>query len=335
MHGLDTRDRDGRVKVRRHLDWHLHLGTSPFSPMHIAMARSTLVLLKVLLIVRAHSRPLSTGLASDVRRDLVGDFLDDDFLYTYSNTHDGYETFSFPETTTFPFGGLFPDESQTRTDSQTQTTATAATTSTTTHGTHHPTIANPTAAPSTIVTPTPTTSLPSASPSSGPDAAEAASMPSGEGKQWKIIGLIVICITFVGGAILTIVFFDAWWGFLRALVCQRRRGGGKEDMVPDWGTCSWEYKLPSPSEDGYRYPGAASSDNIKREMGEGNGGGMGMGMGTGTGRGGGTGPELLVNPFDSHPRGLLVSPQPFYDPHPLEPLARRPSANVRSPHGFP
>jgi len=297
--------------------------------MHIAMARYTFVLFKVLLIVRAHSRPLSTGLAPDVRRDLVGDFLDDDFPYTYPNAHDGYETFSPPETATFPFGGLFPDEPQSRTDGQTQTTATTATTSTAARGTHHPATGKPTPAASSIVTPTPTSSLPSASPSSGPDAAEAASMPPAEAKQWKIIGLIVICITFVGAAILTIVFFDAWWGFLRALLCRRRRGGGKEDMVPDWENRSWEYKLPSPSEDGLRYPGTASSENIKREMSDGNGGGMGMGRGVGLG------PELLVNPFDSHPRGLLVSPQPFYDPYPLEPLGRRPSNNLRSPHGFP
>ncbi|KAF8078960.1 ATP-binding cassette transporter [Lyophyllum atratum] len=282
------------------------------------------------MTVRAHSRPLEAAatpsLEPDRRRDLA-DFFDDDLLYTYGYTHDSYETFSPPEHTTFPFGGLFPDETQTRTDGQTRMT-TSSTTSTSASETHHAAAAaKPTHTPSKA---TPTTSvLPSASPSPVTDAAEA--MHASDAKQWKVIGLIIICITFVGAAILTTVFFDAWWGFLRALVCRRRRGGGKEDMVPDWGKQSWEYKLPA--EDGNRYQSATSLENIKREIGEGNG--TAVGMGGGMGRGPAMGVEKLVNPFDSHPRGLIVSPQPFYNPHPLEPLVRRPSLSQRSPHAFP
>ncbi|GLB35832.1 hypothetical protein LshimejAT787_0301200 [Lyophyllum shimeji] len=317
------------------------------------MARYIFVLLQVLLIVRAHSLPLTTDTAPDVRRAIV-DFIDDGFLDTYPNSHDHYSTFSTYWTSSFSYGGLFPDESQTRTDDQSQTASTAATTGGSARETRHP--AKATAAPS-ATTPTAGSSVPSASPTSGPNAAEAASMSSGEAKQWKIIGLIVICITFVGVAILTVVFFDQWWGFLRDLVSRRRRRDGKEDMVPDWEHGSWEYKIQSPNEDGLRYPKEASSGNIKRDVSAGSMGGMGgMGMGPASGAGVGTGmgmgmsmstgmgmnmgrgagmvPEPLMNPFESYPRDMQVSPQPFYDPRPLEPIARRPSNHLLSPHGY-
>ncbi|KAF5385025.1 hypothetical protein D9615_001230 [Tricholomella constricta] len=291
------------------------------------MSRYALILLNIFLVVHAHSQPLKAGREAGLPRDLA-DFLEDDILYNSPNTPYGYETYSTHDTSTFSFGGLFSEDFQTRTDgpSQTGTTTSATASSTTKSASHTP---KPTLTPASTVSPTTsssTTPLPSASSAdSGSDSYDAPSMPRAEAAQWKIIGLVVICITFVCAAILTIVFFDAWWGFLCALVCRRRRGGGKEDMVPDWEKRCWEYKLPN-EDGGNMYPSTASLDTIKRET---------AGM-AGIGRGGGLGKEM-VNPFASHPRGL-VSPQPVYalecDPHPLEPLLRRPSTNPRSPLGY-
>ena len=67
----------------------------------------------------------------------------------------------------------------------------------------------------------------------------------GHAIDWHVIGIAVIAVSAVGTMILVVVFFDQWWGFL-CDVCGRRRkwrGGGKEDLVPDWEHASWEFKV--------------------------------------------------------------------------------------------
>ena len=67
----------------------------------------------------------------------------------------------------------------------------------------------------------------------------------GHAADWRMIGIAVIAVSAVGTMILIVVFFDQWWGFLRD-VCGRRRKwhrAGKEELVPDWGRASWEFKI--------------------------------------------------------------------------------------------
>ncbi|KAG6842470.1 hypothetical protein C0991_007600 [Blastosporella zonata] len=283
------------------------------------MARYSLglILLKVFLVVYAQSHPLNVA-----PPELI-DIIDDDIFYGSTPPSGyGYETFSGPEPTSFTYGGLFDDPFLSRTGSQLQTSS--STTNTTSARSTHTTKQH---------TPTPTSTLVSSS-STEPTATqfsppgtqvEANAVPRSDSKQWKIIGLVVICITFIAVATLTIVFFDAWWGFLRGLVCRRKYGQEREDMVPDWEKRSWEYKIPIPSED--RYPTMGSMENLTTNA---------AGIGTGAGRSrAGTGQELLPNPHPLPP-SRLASPQPMYAPeydrHPLEPLVRRPSTNPRSPY---
>lgn len=67
----------------------------------------------------------------------------------------------------------------------------------------------------------------------------------GHAVDWHVIGIAVIAVSAVGTMILAVVFFDQWWGFLRDLCGRRRKwhGGGKEELVPDWGRASWEFKV--------------------------------------------------------------------------------------------
>ena len=63
--------------------------------------------------------------------------------------------------------------------------------------------------------------------------------------DWRVIGIAVIAVSVVGTMILVVIFFDQWWGFL-CDVCGRRRrwrGGGKEELVPDWERGSWVFKV--------------------------------------------------------------------------------------------
>ncbi|KAF9469836.1 hypothetical protein BDZ94DRAFT_1243378 [Collybia nuda] len=162
--------------------------------------------------------------------------------------------------------------------------------------------------PTTVVA-GPTGSTTSALPVTTGSPPEAPSMPPAEATEWKVIGLVVICITFVATVILSVVFFDSWWGFLRDLVLGKRHKDGVEDMVPDWDKRSWEFRLAN--EDGHRYPTITSLDDItEKDSSEG----------------------LTDQSIAPH----LRTPQPTYlpnhDPHPLDPLARRPSTRpLRSP----
>ncbi|KAG6877493.1 hypothetical protein C0993_006763 [Termitomyces sp. T159_Od127] len=289
----------------------------------------TFVVFNFFLVVHAQSHPLHPR---QLAPELV-DIIDDDITYG-STTPAGYsyETFSGHEPTTMSYGGPFDDPSLSRTGSQSHsTTSTASTTSSTTiHTTKQtPPTPTPTSDPphttlsSSTAGPAATTSSPPGTPT------DAEVVPHSDAKQWKIIGLVVICITFIGVSTLAIVFFDAWWGFLRAVICRRRYSQEREDMVPDWEKRSWEYKIPTLNED--PYTATSSMDNLTANA-------AGLGSGAGRIRGGMTqAPNHLPNPH-AHPRGRIPSPQPMYVPeidrHPLEPLVRRPSTNPRSPYAF-
>ncbi|KAG6817912.1 hypothetical protein H0H87_012380 [Tephrocybe sp. NHM501043] len=288
-----------------------------------AMTRYFLVFffLKVFLAVHAQSHPLHSPRVP-VPPELI-DILDDEVYGSTPPSGYGYETLSGPEPTSFPYGGLYDDPflSLTGSQSQTSSSATNTTSATSTHTAkaQHTSILSSVSSSSSSAQPIATAFSP-------PDAsAETNAMPRSDSKQWKIIGLVVICITFIALTTLMIVFFDAWWGFLRALVCRRKYGQEREDMVPDWEKRSWEYKIPVPSEE--RYPTTGSMENLTT-----NAAGIGAGAGRSRGK---LGPELLPNP---HPfsTSRLASPQPMYAPeydrHPLEPLVRRPSTNPRSPY---
>jgi hypothetical protein len=60
-----------------------------------------------------------------------------------------------------------------------------------------------------------------------------------------MIGIAVIAVSTVGMMILVVVFFDQWWGFLCDVFGRRRKWHerGKEELVPDWGRASWEFKV--------------------------------------------------------------------------------------------
>ncbi|KAG6873222.1 hypothetical protein C0995_001576 [Termitomyces sp. Mi166 len=286
----------------------------------------TFVLLKLFLIVHAQSHPLNAR--QPAPPELI-DIIDDDIFYgSTTPTAYGYDTFSGHEPTTIPYDGLFDDPSVSHTGSQSQsTTSTTNTTSTTVHTTKQTKSTSMPTSESPHMTSSSSTAEPIAtafSPPGTPTDAEA--VPHSDAKQWKIIGLVVICITFIGVSTLAIVFFDAWWGFLRAVVCRRRYGQEREDMVPDWEKRSWEYKIPIPNED--RYTTTGSTENLTANT-------AGIGSGAGRMRGGmGQVPDYLTNPHSLPTR--IPSPQTMYAPgidrHPLEPLERRPSTNPRSPY---
>ncbi|KAG6813217.1 hypothetical protein H0H92_013104 [Tricholoma furcatifolium] len=278
----------------------------------------SLLLLKVFLVVHAQSHPLNLAPAAD-----LDDVLDsgDDLLYGSSTPSSNYyETAFGAEPTSYSSLVYDPFLPHTGSSQSSSTTMTSTISMHTTKPSQH--------------TPTPTGDQAPATSSSTAEVSPTAFSPPGESantnavsrsdaKQWKIIGLVIICITFITVATLTIVFFDAWWGFLRGLVGkQRRYGQEREDMVPDWEKRSWEYKIAIPSE----YPTTGSMENLTANA-------AGIGAGPGRARG----QEMLPNPHDHPlPASRLISPQPMYmseyGHHPLEPLSRRPSTNPRSPY---
>ncbi|KAJ7269433.1 hypothetical protein B0H12DRAFT_1095814 [Mycena haematopus] len=172
------------------------------------------------------------------------------------------------------------------------------------------------------ITPFPTTTSSSSSSSSPSatitpgDTKEASSSPE-EATKWKVIGIAAVSIGLIAGVMLSIVFFDSWWGFLLALAGKKKKGG-TEDLVLDWANRDWEMKIAS--EDGHRYPTLASLESMKKKQDL-------------------TGTSPLMSPTDvRHPHNLVPTrPPSLYlpavDPHPLEPLFRRPSASNRPvPH---
>ena len=88
--------------------------------------------------------------------------------------------------------------------------------------------------------------------------------PPAELTEWKVIGIGVITVTLIAIIILSISFFDAWWGFVRSVICGKQASSeGEETMVPDWHRRSWEFRLAN--EDGHRYPTLSSLESIVKE----------------------------------------------------------------------
>ncbi|KAK0208710.1 hypothetical protein DFS33DRAFT_1305153 [Desarmillaria ectypa] len=63
------------------------------------------------------------------------------------------------------------------------------------------------------------------------------------GRQWKIVGITVLCITVALAAIYLLMSFDSWWGFVRSVFTRRKRGDHIEDLQPDWEKQTWEYSF--------------------------------------------------------------------------------------------
>ncbi|KAF5352448.1 hypothetical protein D9756_005907 [Leucocoprinus leucothites] len=98
---------------------------------------------------------------------------------------------------------------------------------------------------------------------------EAPTTSAEEATQWKVIGIGIITVGLIATVILSIIFFDSWWHFVCDLFCGRWRKRGKnqgqENMVPDWETRDWEFKLAN--EDGHRYPTISSLADITEGQG--------------------------------------------------------------------
>ena len=140
-------------------------------------------------------------------------------------------------------------------------------------------------------------------------AQDASHMPPGEATEWKVIGITVFCITIIGAMMLATFFSDTLIKVFMD-VClggnRKRKKLGEENMVPDWQMRSWEVKLAD--EEGHRYPTVSSSLQSMAER-----------------RQSKTQP-LAVSPMVVPPAASYL---PELDPHPLDPLLRRPSCNVR------
>jgi len=110
---------------------------------------------------------------------------------------------------------------------------------------------------------------PSSNPISTGSVGDTSITPPAELTEWKVIGICVTTVTLIGILVLSISFFDSWWGFLRSVTCGRKNdeGEGKETMVPDEERLgkSWEFELAS--EDGHRYPTLSSMESIQKKGG--------------------------------------------------------------------
>ncbi|KAF8899072.1 hypothetical protein BD779DRAFT_1781441 [Infundibulicybe gibba] len=160
----------------------------------------------------------------------------------------------------------------------------------------------------TTYTPPPTAGVGSTS--------KATSTPPAEAAEWKVIGIAVISVSFVAAVILATTFFDSWWGFLRDLVLGRPKHEGFEDMTPDWETRSWEIKIAN--EDGHRYPILSPVNSLPP-----------IHLGKSPDQ---RNKDLLASylrPIPNHcSASSVTTPEITYlpenDPHPLDPLMRRP-----------
>ena len=146
-------------------------------------------------------------------------------------------------------------------------------------------------------------------PSSPRYAQDASHMPPGEATEWKVIGITVFCITIIGAMMLATFFSDTLVKvFMDVCLCgnKKRKKLGEENLVPDWQMRSWEFKLAD--EEGHRYPTVSSSLQSMAERRQSN-----------------------MQPLEVSP--MVVPPAASYlpelDPHPLDPLLRRPSCNVK------
>ncbi|KAJ7070797.1 hypothetical protein C8F01DRAFT_1107896 [Mycena amicta] len=159
----------------------------------------------------------------------------------------------------------------------------------------------PTTSGTTGLATTPVPVLSGVSPTSTLAAAkDASSSPSSTATQWEIIGFATIGIALVAGFLLCFVYFDSIWGCLLAAV-GKKRNKGSEDLVPDWARGEWEFKIAS--EDGHRYPTMASLESMTKTT---------------------SSPTTTPDPHSLVPSR---PPSLYLEPHPLEPLFRRPSAS--------
>lgn len=135
-------------------------------------------------------------------------------------------------------------------------------------------------------------------------AQDASHMPAGEETEWKVIGITVFCITVIGAMMLATFFSDTLIkAFKDVCLCgnRKRKKCGEENLVPDWQMRSWEYKLAD--EEGHRYPTVSSSLQSMAEKSQ-------------------SKMQLAVSPMVAPPEASYL---PELDPHPLDPLLRRPS----------
>jgi hypothetical protein len=104
-------------------------------------------------------------------------------------------------------------------------------------------------------------------PSSNPittGVSDVSATPPAELTEWKVIGVCVITVALIAILILSISFFDSWWGFLRSVICGKKgEDEGEETMVPDGERISWEFKLAD--EDSHRYPTVSSMESIAKK----------------------------------------------------------------------
>ncbi|KAF8641140.1 hypothetical protein AX17_000782 [Amanita inopinata Kibby_2008] len=145
----------------------------------------------------------------------------------------------------------------------------------------------------------------------------ASHMPPGEATEWKVIGITVLCITFVGSIMLAAFFSEAWLGLMKDVCLGRNRKRlkcGEENLVPDWEKRSWEYRLAD--EEGHRYPTVSSSLQSMGKLQEKNHPAPGSSAQL-------EGASPLVTP-------PAASYLPDADRHPLDPLFRRPSCKYNS-----
>lgn len=99
---------------------------------------------------------------------------------------------------------------------------------------------------------------------------EVSATPPGELAQWKVIGISIICVTFVAIIIMAVTFFETWSAFVRDVAgcggCRKGRDtgmqNGMENLSPDWNRRTWEFKLAN--EDGHRYPTLTSMDSMTK-----------------------------------------------------------------------
>ncbi|KAF9074918.1 hypothetical protein BDP27DRAFT_1316183 [Rhodocollybia butyracea] len=128
-----------------------------------------------------------------------------------------------------------------------------------------------------------------------------------EEKEWKVIGIGLVVVASIASMILLTVFFDSWWGFLRDL-CGRKREEGLEEMIPDSEEKTWARTLSTEDVGCDRYPAASSLDSLTQVQ-----------------------KPKSPFPYSVTPQPLFQPPsyfRPGNDPHPLEPLFRRPSTRT-------
>ncbi|KAM6498675.1 hypothetical protein JOM56_006623 [Amanita muscaria] len=148
-------------------------------------------------------------------------------------------------------------------------------------------------------------------------AQDASHMSPEEATEWKVIGITVLGITVIGSIMLAALFSDTWIKLVKDVILggnMKQKKDGDEELVPDWKRRSWEYMLAD--EEGHRYPTVSVSLQSLAEKAE---------KGTGSQA---TQTMTTTTTLDAA-TPMVPPPAPSYipelDPHPMEPLFRRPS----------